>query len=284
VGNFAPPLNVEAPERTPLPFGLFSVVTPRPAGELRWLNGVVWEPLSCSPASGIGEPDCEPGAEGETVAEGLPKQLAINEGPEDASAFTIYGMHVCSPVGRDVATAQDRARQHLMAREEARVEQALMTGDLDNLPSFQGATDLTSGGPVTAPTALALLEGFIASNYGSLGVIHVSRTGATRWAADDLLVTTGSRITTKLGTPVVAGAGYEANVSPAGAAAAADTVWAYATPAPFAYRSDIFVPSAENGDLLDRAVNNLYAIAERNYLVGWDPCGVGAANFNLFEI
>lgn len=282
MGNFAPPLYVEGPERVALPYGLFSVVPPRPAGDEKWLNGVQWEPLSCSPASGIGEPECEPAEGGGTDAVGLPKTLAAPGGVEEASAFTVYGMHKCSPVGRTPEEAQARARAHLMAREEARVEQALMTGDLENEPNFQGAVDLTSGA-TTPVEALALLEGFIASTYGSQGVIHVSRTGATRWAADYLITGSGGKLTTMLGTPVVAGAGYEANVGPTGSEGAAGTVWAYATPALFAYRGDIFEPSNRPGDLLDRADNNLYAIAEREYLLGWDPCGVAAAQFELAE-
>lgn len=282
MGNFAPPLYVEPAERAALPYGLFSVVPPRPAGDEKWLNGVQWEPLSCSPASGIGEPDCEPAEGGGTAAVGLPKTLAAPGGVEEASPFTVYGMHKCSPVGRDQGAAMDRARQHLMAREEARVEQALMTGDLENEPNFQGAVDLTTGAQ-SAKEALALLEGHIASTYGSLGVIHVSRTGATKLASDYLLTVTGGRLTTMLGTPVVAGAGYEVNVGPSGSAGAAGTVWAYATPMLFAYRTDVFEPSIRTGDLLDRADNNQYAIAERGYLLGWDPCGVGAAQFELAD-
>lgn len=279
MGNVAPPLTVEAPERTPLPFGLFSTVTPRPAGDLRWINGVQWEPLSCSPASGIANPECEPGEGGVTQAEGLPKGLAESAGVAEAAGFVVYGMHVCSPLGRSLQVAADRARAHLMAREEARVEQALMTGDLGNTPSFQGAEEQTTAGDPVA--AVAALEGFIAQAYGSQGVIHVSRTGATRLAADDLLVINGGRLTTVLGTPVVAGAGYEVNVGPDGSPAAAGTQWAYVTPSLLAYRSDIFDASARDYDLLDRGRNDLFAVAERNYLVGWDPCGVGAASFDM---
>jgi hypothetical protein len=52
----------------------------------------------------------------------------------------------------------------------------------------------------------------------------------------------------------------------------------YATSGIFGYRSDVFTSSNRPGDLLDRNVNNLYAVAERQYLVGWDPAPSGAGS------
>jgi hypothetical protein len=95
-----------------------------------------------------------------------------------------------------------------------------------------------------------------------------------------LIVTNGSVARTVLGTPVVAGGGYP-GTSPAGVAASTGEAWAYATPALLGYRSAIFYPSSRSGDLLDRGVNDLYGVAERSYLVGWDPCDVGAVEFTL---
>jgi hypothetical protein len=57
--------------------------------------------------------------------------------------------------------------------------------------------------------------------------------------------------------------------------------WAYASPALAGYRSEVFDSSATPGDLMDRQTNVLYAIAERSYILGYDPCGVGAAELNL---
>jgi hypothetical protein len=83
-----------------------------------------------------------------------------------------------------------------------------------------------------------------------------------------------------LGTPVAAGAGYPGS-GPAGEAAAAGTQWMFVTPAMFGYRSEVFPSSAVRGDLLDRSKNDLYAVAERNYVLGFDPCGVGAVLVDL---
>src|SRR5699024_3125298 len=70
------------------------------------------------------------------------------------------------------------------------------------------------------------------------------------------------RLETRLGTPVVAGTGY-----------AGDTV--IGSPRVFGYRSEVFTSSNNAGDLLDRSTNDLYAVAERRYVLGFDPCGVG---------
>jgi hypothetical protein len=261
---FGATMVVPGPSRAPLPYGLFSVLDLRTGGDAHWQNGVEWESLTCAPASGVGEPECEPGDEGQTQAEGLPKGFVEGSLRGDASAFTIYGTYKCSPTGHDVAFGQDRATQHLLSREEARVEQALWSGDLGNTPNFVGtADDLGTG----------LLEGYVAEHYGSQGVIHVPRRGAVTLAQLGAIITNGSGARTVLGTPVVIGSGYPD--------AASGTANAVVTPALIGYRSEVFTSSSRRGDLLDRGTNDLYAIAERNYLIGFDDCGVGIVNFNL---
>lgn len=259
---FAPATVVDPIARTALPFGLLSAVTPRPAGDSRWENGVVWEPLACGPASGIGEVDCETQA-----ASGLPKTFPAPGGTDEATAFTIYGSYECSPMGHTLEYAQERATEHLLAREEARAEQALWTGDLGNTPNFSDA-DTQAGGALEPCLALATAEQYIGTNYGSLGVIHVSRLLAQVLLCEEALEVRGTRLFTRLGTPVIAGAGYP-GTHPDGVTAGE---WLIATPALMLYRSEIFTATNRPGDLLDRAQNNLFGIAERRYLVGWDEC------------
>lgn len=262
----APATVVDPIARTALPFGLFSVVTPRPVGNSRWENGVVWEPLTCNAASGIGEPDCDPLVP--TV--GLPKGFAEPGGTDTAEAFTIYGSYDCSPMGHTLEYAQQRATEHLLAREEARVEQALWTGDLDNDPNFQ-AVVTSLDGAMQPRLAIAELEQYIAQSYGSLGVIHMPRFLAAVLLAEETLEVRGTRLYTRLGTPVVAGAGYPLT-HPDGVTPGEH--WIVATPALMLYRSEIFTPTNRPGDLLDRGQNNLLGVAERRYLVGWDECPV----------
>lgn len=270
--NFAPPANVEGAPRVPLPFGLLSVLTPRPEGDGKWQNGARWEALTCDPASGIGEPDCEPGAGGETQATGLPKAFPSDSNLiDDATAFTVYGSFECSPVGWSPEQAEERARLHLLAREEARVEQALWTGDLGNTPNLTPATDITDGTAASPVLALALLEKWIAEEYGSVGVIHANRSAASTLVSNGLIRVEGSRLVTLLGTPVVAGAGYPGS-DPDGDAFVYGYPWLRATPALFGYRSDVFTGSNREGDNFDRSQNNMRAVAERTYLIGFDQC------------
>jgi hypothetical protein len=197
-----------------------------------------------------------------------------------ASAFTVYGYWSCSPVGFTPEQAQQRATEHLLAYEEARVERALWTGDLDNEPSLKGAPDLLSGGSLPIVQALAVLEDHLAAHYGSLGVIHLTRGAALQGLAEDALHVAGGRLLTALDTPVVAGAGYP-GTGPNGEPTGGGFSWAYVTPSLMAYRSDVFTSSNRPGDLLDRATNDMYAVAERQYLLGFDPCGTAAVRLAL---
>lgn len=259
---------VQGAARIPLPFGLFSVMGWQEGSTDRWEAGVEWEAASCDPAGGIGAFSCDPDT-GEPNTPGLPKEFGNSPLPGEASQFTIYGNFECNPLGWN-DTARDFAIAHLTSREEARVEEALWTGDLGNVPNFAGANGYPDpddlGTFSDAARALGAVEDFIATSYGSLGVIHMSRATATDLIAQSLLVVSGGRLTTVLRTPVVAGAGY-----PDGAIVG--------TPALFGYRSEIFTPSPERAEnLFDAASNVLYAVAERSYLIGFDPCGVGIAH------
>lgn len=267
--TIAPPSTVVGAPRVALPFGLFSVVTFR-TGD-RWESGVQWETPSCDdPVGGIGAWLCPPDA-----VPGFPKELDPNgQSVGLASPFTVYGHYTCTAVG-SWDNAQDLANQALLAGEQKRVEQALWTGDLGNEPYLADqdeTTTLAGGTAVDLVSALALLEDYISGSYGNQGVIHMTRGLALTAATKDLVISTGAKLTTKIGTPVVAGGGYP-GTGPDGSAPGANKSWAYSSPALFGYRSDVF---DSDGPHLNRADNTLTALAERSYLLGFDPCGVGA--------
>jgi len=282
--TIAPAGLVVGAARIPLPFGLFSTFLLRPSTGDRWEAGVAWQRLICDPAQGIGQPDCDD----QTPTVGLPKNLVRNgQGDDAASPFTIYGHYTCSPVGFDAEAAQSLADAHLLTREQARVEQALWTGDLGNVPNLAGANGYDEpvslgAAAVDLVTAIGLLEEFNAKSYGSLGVIHMTRATATHAMSVNLLevVSSGTRLQTKLGTPVAAGAGYPGS-GPTTDTPTPGKPWVYISPALFGYRSDVFTSSSVPGDLFDRGHNSMTAIAERNYLVGFDGCGVGAVQADL---
>lgn len=276
---YGAPTVVDRPTRTQIPYGLFSVVDFRTdTSDGRWQMGIEWDALTCSPASGIGEPLCAPGLE-TTAASGLPKTASIDGGTGDAGAFTVYHLNECSPVGNTPEQAMADAQTALLLTEQTRVEQALWLGDLGNEPNFQQATVLTIT-PTDPAYVLGTVEREVRVRYGALGVIHVGLIGAATLIEHNLIERIGSRYFTFAGTPVVIGTGYaEVTGGPTLGAAVAGQVWIVGSSAILGYRSEVFAASNRMGDLLDRGVNTLSGIAERQYLLALE-CGTVAAQFD----
>lgn len=264
--GYAAPLKVEGQPRENLPYGLFSVLTLRESNDAHWSNGIEWEAMTCDPASGIDNPDCETEIEKVFADWGL---------TGEATSFTVYGSFKCgAPGGRNFEDAKASAIAHLLAREQNQAESYLW----ERLAAQ--ATDIHPSGALDPLSALAALEKWLGFTYGSLGVINADRGAVT--LVSDAVRASGSRLLTQVGTPVIAGGGYP-GTSPAGADPAAGETWVFASPALFGYRGQVFDSSARAGDLLDRTNNDLYAIAERQYVIGFDPCGVAAVRMSTGE-
>lgn len=277
--TITPPVLVTGAERQARPYGLFSVVNVQEAGGApRFESGVQWEHLACSSDVGsISGAICGAGS-----VDGLPKDFPGTAGQGSASPFFVYGHHKCSPVGWTPSQAEDRARQHLAVHEESAVEYLVWSGDKGVSPSFVGnGTDVTAATAAKPAAALSALEQYAADEYGSLPVLHVPIGVANALFEASLLTVRGARCYTMTGVPVVIGSGYPGTAPTTGADPAAGTAWGYMTPAMFGYRSAVFTSSNQSGDLLDRGSNDLYAVAERTYSIGYDDCGVGAALFDL---
>lgn len=261
-----PPALVAGAPRTPFTFGLFSVVPFREGSRDRWFNGVEFESIGCpGELAGIGSPSCDP--ETETVGLPLePSEFSLGQDLGEADAFTVYETYKCTPIGNTLGQANEVAQARLQAWEQMRVEQALSTGAFGQSPNFTQAEDL--GEADSLSLAIATLEMQIAQAYGMHGILHMSLYTATLALDKGLLETSGQRLRTKLGTPVVAGAGYTFE-------------GIVATPAMFGYRSEIYWPSNQPGDLLNRATNDLIGIAHRDYLLAMEPCGMWKMTFSM---
>lgn len=244
----APGPLVTGPARVPVPYGLFSVLGFTQPGTPHWQQGVRWEDLGSTEVGVIGAPSCEPA----TPTVGLPKSFPRG-GLElaDAEPFTVYGSYLCSPIGNDLGFAEDTAELRLTTFEERGVERHLWEGEFADADSV-GDTSLTE-----LVYAIATLEQHLADEYGSLGVLHVNREIGTLVQKQLGFDFRGGRAFTPLGTPVVIGQGY-----------GSDAI--VATGALFGFRSEIFTSSNRQGDLLNRDQNDLYSVAERTYLVGYD--------------
>ena len=170
----------------------------RPSGD-RWENGVLWEPGTTSELGAVPAPDCESPTD---IDLGLTANV---EDAGEASSFTVYGYYHGNPIATSPEVAQAKALDHLLNREEARVEKALWTGDLGNTPSLAGTAELLEvDDPYTYVEGLALLEQTVAADYGSLGVIHMTRQMASVGLSLQALSARNGKLTTALGTPVVA--------------------------------------------------------------------------------
>ncbi len=266
--NSTPPTLVQGAPRVQLPYGLFSMLDFRPDGSAHWRGGgTTHEYIDPFTVDTLG-----PTQNPQEDTAGLPKNLDFPEdsgderdpGFADSDVFTVYGHYKVSPVAWTPEMAQARATDVLTAFEERSAEREFWTGDQGNQPNLTDGIDNVGSYPIAqANYALGALEKYIADSYGSLGVVHMNRQLALTLMTSGTIKIVGSQLFTALGTPVIAGSGY-----PTGSMRV--------SPALFGYRSEIFTSSSRRGDLLDTRKNDLYAVAERTYLIGFDPTGVGS--------
>lgn len=261
----APPVSVAAPARQPGRFGLFSVTAEVPQPELRFQNGVEFDPVPCGPARGVSGACVDVGSVVIGDEEyGAALRLGANIDTVSALPFAVYGWYDCSSLGRPIGEGLARAREHLAAGEERAVEQAIHDGLLDNAPAFDTAVDLTPGGGASAVDGLGILEGFIGGEYGGVGVIHMPRQAVARLSGQ--VSRQGQHLETRLGNLVAAGGGYDLSQA---AGLAGDTATFYATSIPVMRRSEVFTtPDQEH--ILNRNLNDVTAVAQRVYVIGWE--------------
>lgn len=254
----APKQRVDAPTASPLPGGLFSQFSPIEDSSVRWENGVTWEDVERAQLGAIGQWQ-RPGA-----VPGLPKTLTDPKGIalESLAPLTVYAAFRTTPLDYSPAEATQVAGARLLTQEEHAVEAALWSGapslglGLAKVRSYAakgaGKLDLSQG--------LAVLENY-AAQYGFQPVLHIPRRLASIMANAKLVKEArGGGFATRLGTPVVVGAGY------------ADEMQIVATGPIVIYRGQAFTSTnAEGGFNKDQ--NELTGVAERQYVLGfnkWD--------------
>lgn len=237
---------VAAPAATPYRFGLFSVVAPAADAESTWEGfGVQWQSMGCALPRVTFDPCIVDNVD--------PLELDSYCVIPQYQPFTVYQQTASTPRNQTRDIAATRAR--LLEVEQFGVERQLWA-DL--------AADVTEVATGSLIEGLALVEQMLVEAYPATGIIHMNRYSAIRLG--DQLVVEGGRLTTRLGTPVVAGAGY-------GAVTGADptTVSIYGT-GPLVLRrglvDEVSVPTPESNDVA--------VLASRTYVVGWDCAAVGS--------
>lgn len=250
-----PKYPVQAPPRTPTPFGLFSVAQPQPLSSDHAAAGVWWQSDTCDAGLlSITDDPCLSGDEVEALVPDDRACLVVTE----AAPFTVYAWDEASMIDRldDESPALDR----LHAGEQITVEAWLWD---------QLTADVTPGAATDLGEAVARLEAVARQSYGAVPVLHVPTYAAAllvaEWLPDD---NDGPVLRTPLGTPVVVGTGYGPTITTTAAPA---TVTLFVT-GPVVVRRGEAVAHNTPGDL---AVNDTQQIAERTYVVGWDCLAAG---------
>lgn len=255
----APKQRVDSPAAQPLTGGLFSQCPPIEDSSIRWENGVTWEDVERAQLGAIGQwqrPGTVPGLP-KTLTD--PKCLAL----ESQAPLTVYAAFRTTPLGHSPEEATQVAASRLLLQEEHAVEQALWTGapnrglGLGKVRSYS----VKGSGKLDMSHGLAALE-YYASQYGFRPTLHIPRRLASLMASAKLIeAAPGNRgFQTRLGTPVVVGAGYP------------DEMQIVATGPLVIYRGAAFT-STNGGGGFDKETNDLTGVAERQYVLGfnkWD--------------
>lgn len=241
---------VEAPPVVPLPYGIFSVAEPRLTTDDHWKLGVQWQSQACTTTD-----------EGVGFCEALEPAPLVNPGDvcsvSQFDPFFVYAYNTDPVVGHTLEEHQANTLQRLIASEQRSVEASLW----NQLVAASGVPVSLAG--YDPAVVLGYLEQVLAENYGGQGVIHMSRMAAT-YLWENLQVQGGKLVTT-LGTPVVAGAGYDPIGSPI------DKFTMYVSGPVILYRGDADV----RANAVDKASNQVSIVAQRDYVLGWDCSSFG---------
>lgn len=251
---------IPAPPPPPRPPGLFDValgpmsMPPGPYG-----GGIQYVPDTCEDDVFLYAMNCPPVSGSKTFSAIEP---AVSGAP-----FGVYASYTCGSIGFSFAEVEQRVRTRMMLREqravESRVWQGVPAGGTGGIPGhFQSATTLTAASCITE--ALFSLEQALADNGVVGGIIH-ARPGMGAVLAQAHLIEKGPgrSIVTRNGTPVVLGHGYNGS-GPTGTPATATTEFMYASGRILIWASEVMVPDI--GETMDRALNQIYAMAEREFV------------------
>lgn len=257
-----PPLYTDPPPAGPVRYGLFTAARgPLELPPHARMGGIEFEPDTCGVAYAY-TAACPATDQAEKTFD--------TAGSVQAEPYVIYASIVCAPTGRTPAEQSRRAVARLLAGEQTVAEAALWSGaGVGAAPTLTGAGATVVTSTLTGFAArIGALEAAFYAEHGYQGTIHVNSAAAETAAAAHTVEQNGAVKQTKLGSIWSFGAGY-GTTGPAGAAADAGSVWAFITPPVTLWRAtDINTP--DPAMTLDRATNQMYALAEREYLHAWD--------------
>lgn len=237
---------VEAPAVVPLPYGLFSVAQPRLTDDPHWRWGVEFQSQACLTDGLTAGPCIQPDERDDLTPTECPPVQQVEP-------FTVYSYNTDPVVGYTLEERLEQTRQRLINGEQYAAERHFwqtMVSDLGPAISMTGDS---------AGRILGYLEQILTEQYMGTGVLHMNRQTATfLW---EYLEVRGGTLVTKLGTPVVVGAGYDT-----GRASTDNDYTIFGTGGLVIYRGDIDTRETA----VNRANNTVSYLAQRDYVVAYD--------------
>ena len=176
----------------------------------QWTNGAYFWTSDACPVDLILSDYCS------NAAEGIIASNASGSSVE-GWPFGIITRYTCLTVGTKLEEMKATALKQNRVGTQKGLEYELWTGGISRASghlgnrylSGEGGTDVTPGAAVSVRTAIAALEQALADcGLGAAGVIHMTRAEASLAAVGNAIVWDGSKLTTILKTPVIAGVGY----------------------------------------------------------------------------
>lgn len=253
-----------------------ALVIPHADGDMRWANGIEFDPLSCDDAV-VFDP---------CVANGNDLVNTNNHpGIRKYTPFVVDAYDACSTLSWQNADYEARARQLLALRESKAVAKEFWTGT-----KIPGNPHLAAGGAVTnvgtglSPhNGLGALVQALADGNGGPGMIHVRHRLLQILVGQAFLRYENGKWYTATGAVVVADAGYP-GTGPAGEAigntAGAITEWAYATDLVEVHREANAKVYAKTltAETVNAFTNRVVVRAQRMYAPIWNGCVLAAVS------
>lgn len=264
--------------------GCIEVVT---TTDLHQLNGTDMVSASCAQAHPWQE--CPTTNPGEFPWTNPPAKIFDRADWCTFEPFTAYAGVICGTFGMSYEDARVHALAQLNMGEQRALEDWFMRRWLANAAH---TVDLSPPAGETAlhfANGVGLLEQWLATEYGGQGILHVPAGAAALMSLHGLAEFNDGCPQTLMGNGVVLGAGYSANVGPAGTAdvplppttAPAGQAWLYITP-PMRIRRDTPQLVQQNeGQGINTLINDRQELAESTFVAEVACCKAAAVLVSL---
>lgn len=290
-----PGIAIDVATAGPVPYGslVASAITPPQSvvNDPHWYGGVRYRGRLCD-AGELHDP-CDSEASTAITGPGL-----VHFQP-----YTVEVPYVCSTGGFQTAGYQEETRNALILNQSRLIEAEFWTGDKataeagdfsDNVFLASGSDVTTLGdirggaaGDTTAYDAVSAFGGLEQETIRMLGgaraMIHVPILLLSYLVALDLVEREGNILVTKLGSIVVAGAGYDGS-APNGDDATTTSMWAYGTGVVTLWLSDIMVFPGDISQAVTTSNNDVTYRASRFAATTLDACGIVGARFDTTDV